>query len=379
MKALPILYKRAKTGAPQSWQIFVENNTFFTEAGQVGGVITRSSPTVCESKNTGRANQTSPEDQAMAEATSKHQHKLDKGYTENIDNIDTSVKFFEPMLAHKFIEYQDQITWDQQVYVQPKLDGHRAIITLNGATTRGGKSHMCIPHILETLQPMFNCDPSLVLDGELYTHDLCADFNRISSLVRKTKPTPEDLEEAKKAIQFHCYDAPRVNGLDMNSNFFDRFTTTSQMLEQFKINPLYVCQVPTIAVSSESEVYAVHDTFVKDGYEGAIVRLNAPYTHGRSNSLLKYKVFDDDEFIIESVLPGSGDKASMANTITTHSKSGEPFSSNIKAKHEFLKYMLKNAHKYVGKTCTIRYFGLTPDKQIPRFPYVIDIDREAYE
>jgi hypothetical protein len=46
----------------------------------------------------------------------------------------------------------------------------------------------------------------LYLDGELYNHDLKNDFEKIISLVRKTKPTEEDRLESAQMVQFHCYD-----------------------------------------------------------------------------------------------------------------------------------------------------------------------------
>ncbi len=38
----------------------------------------------------------------------------------------------------------------------------------------------------------------------------------------------------------------------------------------------------------------------------------------------------------------------------------------------------ENKTQLIGKQATIKYFNLTPDG-IPRFPYVINIDRESYE
>ena len=38
----------------------------------------------------------------------------------------------------------------------------------------------------------------------------------------------------------------------------------------------------------------------------------------------------------------------------------------------------KDKNNLIGKTATVKYFNLTPDG-IPRFPYVINIDRESYE
>jgi hypothetical protein len=40
--------------------------------------------------------------------------------------------------------------------------------------------------------------------------------------------------------------------------------------------------------------------------------------------------------------------------------------------------MFRKRKQLIGKQATIKYFNLTPDG-IPRFPYVINIDRESYE
>lgn len=381
MKSFPILYKRAKTGSPQSWQIFVEDNQYWTAAGQVGGVITKSEPTTCEGKNIGRANETTASEQAIAEAQSKWQKKVDRGYFESLNDIDEGTSYFEPMLAKKFENEKHKIDWSKGCIIQPKLDGIRAIITKDGATTRNGKEHKAIPHILKALKPLFDIDPNLIIDGEVYNHLLHDDFNKIASVVRKTKPTAFDLEESARLAQFHCYDTPRVDIYNENSSYLRRREEFIKLMNKTNIKENDCFQlVHNIRIFEEADVKSAHAEFVSQGYEGIIVRIaDAPYEHKRSDNLLKYKVFDDDEFVIEGVLPGKGNKANMAGSIELHSKSGEYFTSNIKAPHDVLTNMLKNKSKYIGKTCTVRYFGLTPDKEIPRFPYVIDMDRWTYE
>ena len=121
----------------------------------------------------------------------------------------------KPMLAYpvnsKPIDYTDK------VFIQPKLDGVRCLIQLNHeanergefpieAYSRTGKLWKNVDHILEELYPFFDKHPDVVLDGELYNHNLKDDFEKIISLVRKTKPTYNDRVEAKMKVQFHCYD-----------------------------------------------------------------------------------------------------------------------------------------------------------------------------
>ncbi len=108
----------------------------------------------------------------------------------------------KPMLAHKFNP-------DKAVFpalMQPKLDGVRCVFTKQGAFSRTGKEFKNVDHIIETLKPLFKKYPYIKLDGELYNHKLKDDFEKIISLVRKTKPTFEDRKEAEKLVQYHIYD-----------------------------------------------------------------------------------------------------------------------------------------------------------------------------
>lgn len=377
MKNLSKLYKRSTTGAVQEWAIIAKDNYFYTLSGQSGGIITKSAPTYCSGKNLGKSNRTTDSEQALLEAQAKWQKKVDSGYVESLDEVDGEAKFFKPMLAKGYDDEKHKLV-GKSLIIQPKLDGIRAIITKNGATTRNGKEHKAIPHILKALEPLFKKDPNLILDGELYNHDLHDDFNKIASLVRKTKPTSEDLAESARLAEFHCYDCPRIGSLTQKDKFIDRFSAASKLLKG--LNNPSIKVVTNLVANTDKGIKSCHDELVEKGYEGVIVRVaDAPYVNKRSDTLLKLKQFDTDEFTIEGILAGKGNKAEMAGSIELHSKSGEYFTSNIKATHAVLIDMLKNKKKYVGKVCTVKYFGLTPDKEIPRFPYVVDTDRWSYE
>jgi DNA ligase 1 len=127
----------------------------------------------------------------------------------------------KPMLAYPASD--TPIDYTQPVFMQPKLDGVRCLIQYEKgfnpsldpafddrdkvvAYSRTGKEWKNIDHILHNLKPFFHWNPDVVLDGELYNHDLKNDFEKIISLVRKTKPTEEDRLESSQMVQFHCYD-----------------------------------------------------------------------------------------------------------------------------------------------------------------------------
>jgi hypothetical protein len=120
MKKLPTLYKKDTKGKIREWTICVHQNKFWTEGGIHGMKMNIAKPTICVAKNIGCSNETSPEQQAEAEAQAKWDKKLRSGYFTNINDIDDK-KFYEPMLAYNYKDRVDEVKFP--VYSQQKLDG----------------------------------------------------------------------------------------------------------------------------------------------------------------------------------------------------------------------------------------------------------------
>ncbi len=177
---LPKLFKRAVNGKTLEWEIEVNGACFRTISGYTDGIKTTSEWTCCEPKNQGKKNATTAEEQALAEATAMHRKRIELGSFENINDIDTPV-YFKPMLAHDYNDYKDKIKLP--VAIQPKLDGVRCIVRADGMWSRNGKPIISAPHIFEALTPLFETNPDLILDGELYCDKTTAGFNTIISCV----------------------------------------------------------------------------------------------------------------------------------------------------------------------------------------------------
>lgn len=358
---LPVLYKYSTTGKAQQWQIIVEDDKFYTIEGQVGGKLTTSLPTICKAKNVGRANATTPEQQAMSEAKAKHQKKLDKGYNEVLTD---EKKFFEPMLAKDYKDRKD--VWaDPKIkkYVQPKLDGLRCVNENNQLMSRNGKPYLACPHLVQN---------DTILDGELYNHSLKNDFNKIVSLCKKQDPDKNELLESKNTVQFWVYDFPSHKG-----KFSDRYMALKKWIVKHN-NPAFVL-VPTYEVHSEADLKKRHEEFLEMGFEGTIVRLDlGEYENKRSNQLLKYKDFTDEEFEITGAEEGTGGRAGTIGFFNMVTQDGKPFKSNVKGDFDYLKDIWRNHQAYIGKKATVKYFNLTP-AGIPRFPYIIKLNRAEYE
>jgi DNA ligase-1 len=363
---LPMLFARTNTGAIQTWTIEVDGNKFRTHYGQIDGAIQITEWTVCEGKNTGKKNATSNEDQAVKEAKATWKKKKESGYFEKINDID-GVSFTEPMLAKNYDDYKDELKYP--IYSQPKLDGIRCVVKKDGMWSRNGKSIVSAPHVLVALKPFFDKFPNAILDGELYADKFANDFNAICSLVKKTKPTPEDLVESATNIQYWVYD------WIVSKTFSDRNSDITTYLTNNNV----VRRVPTHLVDTITHLNELYEKYVVEGYEGQMVRTDGPYENKRSKCLLKRKEFKDSEFKILDIVEGVGNKSGMAGHMVFKNHKDIEFHSNIKGDRTYLRELLTNKNKLIGKSATVKYFNLTPGDELPRFPYVVNIDRENYE
>ena len=256
------------------------------------------------------------------------------------------------MLAHKFDD--KRVDWSQPVYIQPKLDGVRCLFTKDGAYSRTGKQFKNIAHIELALIPFFQQQPDVVLDGELYNHELKHDFEKIISLVRKQKPTADDRLEAKKLVQFHVYDY-------FDGVMYDSYKTRMQQLVTSDIYDAQIKYVPARLVDSYNYARDIHATFLSEGYEGSIIRLDGLYKHGRSYDLMKFKDFSDAEATIVGYELGKGKRTGTVGKFLMIDDEDVEFGCPPGKGYNYkdLSNMLLNMKDYMGQRSTFTYFQRT--------------------
>ena len=361
------LYKRDNLGGVRKWTAevgFVDDQWCWrTVSGLVDGKSVESGWKVVEAKNVGRANETTPEEQAGFEAEAERTKKKDKGYFVDVKDIDTFAKF-KPMLA---FEYSKMKSIDFPVMAQPKLDGIRCIARADGLWTRAGKELVSVPHVAEDLIEFFNANPNVTLDGELYNHELRDDFNKLSSLIRKTKPTLGDIKESAEKVQYWVYDCYTDNSL----NVIDRLEKRNDLAEVKS-----VVTVISVFVENKEELDTLYGKWLNEGYEGQMVRkIDSKYETGkRSKNLLKRKEFLDTEFKVLRIEEGVGNWAGYIKRFVLELPDGREFGSNVRGNQATLKALLESGVTPEWATC--RYFTPTPDG-IPRFPVVTDYGQGA--
>jgi DNA ligase 1 len=380
---LPRLYARDSKGRIKIWSIETQLNsddtgTYTVSHGLVAGKRQSSPKTITVGKNLGKANETSPFDQACSEAQSKWNKQIDKGYVEDINSIPLAneVPLFLPMLAHKWEERGKHITFP--AFIQPKLDGFRCVSGRRDGTdvvlwSRRRKLFAAPDKIiaeLDTIIPNDGC-----LDGELYRHDWRSpsnepDFQRIASATKKRRADTDLLE-------YHVYDRPVPEQPELS--FYERFYKPA-FEEGTLVGTERVKIVPTYKIDTPEEMMDFFEEWTsgKLPYEGLMIRnFEGAYTYdSRSNDLLKVKDFQEEEFEIIGGKEGTGKDAGTVIFILQTSD-GKEFESRPTGTHEQRAEYYTNLDQYVGKLLRVRFNGLS-NSGIPRFGRGVGI-REAWD
>ena len=354
---LPIfkkLYQVNGNGKIKEWEISVVMGTTFPEIikiyGLQGSKKVVAKKLIKAGKNIGKANETTPLEQAILEANSDYLKKLDSAYTENLNVPRDSAVPKLPMLAVKFTEREHNIMYPCKV--QPKLDGIRCTLFQGNLYSRKNKLFYFMDHILNLYKGI---PKNIVLDGELYSDTVS--FQQIVSIVKqKNNPPPKELLNQIKLYVFDCYDnfKPKLD-------FIDRLELVKMYVDPSNI-------VLTKDCKNKAELERYYHTFLDKKYEGIMIRNNlGPYIFNkRSKDLQKLKPFEDAEFQIVGFKEGTGTDAGTViwECIT---KEMNTFTVRPKGTREERKELFKNGKKFIGKWITVKYQELTDDGK-PRFP-----------
>jgi DNA ligase-1 len=357
------IFKVDSKGKVRVWYIEQDEDKYRTWDGTQLGKIKASEWRVALPTNNGRSNERLGDAQALFEIEAIYKKKLEKDYHTNINNILSGAHIFEAMLAEKYQVFAAG-------YGQPKLDGFRCIATKDGLSSRRGKPFVSSPHIMEALAPLFKAKPDLILDGELYNHDLRDNFDEIQSLITvksDKKLTSEHYEKTREMVQYHVYDMPSHKGV-----FNDRHNVLLNLIESINgcmAKQTVVQVVETCKVESAEQFDILHGKWLQGGYEGSMWRNNTPYENRRTKNLLKRKDFVDEEFEVVSLEEGQGNWSGTCKSVSCKTKEGKSFSAGIKGSKEITDVLFARKDT-PPKFVTIQFQNYTPDG-IPRFPIAI--------
>ena len=204
------------------------------------------------------------------------------------------------------------------------------------------------------------------LDGELMLRGDYT-FQETISAIKKYNPN------TAKDLVYCVYDLYDKNRPD--DNFDVRYQHLVSIVE--KLNKGNIDLVFNYNADNKTEFLQEHQDFVDLGYEGTMVRLNAPYTPGhRSSSLLKHKDFVDAEYRIVDIVAGNGLYADCGMLVCV-TDDGSTFNVSLADTLDAKRDVLKYPENYLGRWLKVKFQELT-DSGIPRFPVGLGV-RDAIE
>lgn len=372
------LYKQNKIGNDTTWQVgFDGEESLIMRFGTIGGVIRETTTVVVPKSNRDM------QQQALLEARSRYSDKFRKDGYRPAGSTEVTVP--KPMLANKWEPGKTKLDFSEGVLTEPKLDGIRMLAGMDESgeiitRSRNNKPFYFIEHITDRIAIFLSYLPiGAETDGELYSHTLT--FNDITSIVRRTKEKHPNTEQ----ISYYIFDVI----LPDNPPFEERYQLLLDAYAAYEqdghllidendevVDPIRLVAVD--AAFSEDEILALHDDYVQLGYEGIIIRKVAGgnptqkdidssiYKFGRTNNMLKYKEFIDEEGEVVGVEEATGTEAGTALLVIRDIRGNEilmrfrgPFSERAK--------WLQDPERVIGKQATFRYQELSPDG-VPRFP-----------
>jgi hypothetical protein len=384
------LYKLLATGDIIFWQIGYNGGSYLeTQCEYNDGTIILDKIDLISRGNL--------QEDALREARKQYKIKYYEGYQPAGDINPPLVK------AMKGYEYKDGSIKNWPVYTQPKLHGIKMMCQdlgkvsgMSGKTATGRIISMRswlnnpfthLTHIEMELYEFFPYLPrNATLDGELYNHGM--DFSTLTSAVKTVKTVHQRLHDVQFWICDISYEdqdgAPFERRCALLINAFRRYIQDRSTIgnpDDLSVLPKTFRIVPTLVARSHDEIIQQHNKHVESGYEGIMIKKisngHAPgskvyndslYKSGKSNHILKYKQFTDEEAIILNVKYHDQELVDF----TVQDRRENIFDVRMRVK--ILKYFSNKSYQYtiIGKELTIRYNEIS-DSGIPHNPIGIAI------
>jgi DNA ligase-1 len=223
-----------------------------------------------------------------------------------------------------------------------KLDGVRAFWDGQFLRTRNGNAINAPAWFVEKF-------PAQPIDGELWIAR--GEFDTLSATVRRQ--TPDDAEWRR--VRYLVFELPQAPG-----TFRERAQTLRDVVANAGVPWLQA--VEQFEISNRKALALKLDEILKLGGEGLMLhRADAAYTTGRSDNLLKMKLWHDAEATVIAHQPGKGKYAGMLGALRVRTADGVEF---------MLGTGLNEADRRnpppIGSVVTYRYRELTR-RGLPRF------------
>lgn len=323
---------------------------------------------------------------------------LDKGYKRTIgltlddtvkiqefintlgDSVTDSKGIYKPMLAKQADKVAVSL-FDKKDYwlASRKLDGIRLLLYKKGkeilSSSRGGNDYNDATEILRNspkIKQVFDKYPDIILDGEYYKHGW--HLSKLSGLARLKDVNTQQLEDIEQ-IQYWVYDI-----IDLNKTALQRINFLTSLSKDLEI-PIYngtevsspIVILEHTPVTGWINMKKLHDKYVKDGFEGLVIRdPNALYMpNGRTNSMIKIKEYDSESFKIVGWTPGLRGVEDMCFNLVT--KEGKEFKAKPMGDLYVKQQYIDQIDDIIGKWGDVKFFNYSVPENIPTQPTFVSV------
>jgi len=242
------------------------------------------------------------------------------------------------MLASQYQQQNDLSDY----WISEKLDGVRAYWDGQHLRTRQGLVIQAPEWFTEPL-------PNISLDGELWIDR--GRFSELSGIVRQHQPD----DHAWQQVHYVLFDLPAEPAV---------FSTRKEKLNTLtqQLNTPWINKVKHFQLSNPQALNIKLQEVSRLGGEGLMLNhKNALYQIGRSDYLMKYKLYEDAEAVVLGYTRGKGQFTGQMGALIVQLDNGR----QLKIGSGFSKQERENPPP-VGSTITYRYNGTT-STGLPRF------------
>lgn len=283
--------------------------------------------------------------------------------------------------------------------VQCKVDGVRVLAHLDHSNevvyiSRSNHQIRTVNHLDNDIELLISYLPqNSVLDGEIYKHGL--KINEINKCVARIK---NPLEETKD-LEYWVFDIVPPTTLRQKMPYNERIELLSSAYIQAHIDGYSINKIKIMTyfiANSIDEIFELKDIIagskeerrkrlIADKFEGIMIKelcfdiknakqLQKSLYHfgpSKSNNIMKYKDFIDDEGIIVGYNYGKG-RNSKIPTLQIKNKNGVQFGCSIKFKVINDDRLITNVDQFIGNIATYQFQEIGANGA-PRFPECIAI------
>lgn len=296
---------------------------------------------------------------------------------------------FEVALAMNLDKVKGINPIDGTYYISRKLDGCRCICYVSKVfsdtwvefKSRQNKTITTLDNLVEPIKEFTkNFGPGeYVLDGEVCIMDENGNED-FQGLMKEVTRKDHTIEKPRYNV-FDVLTRSEFDGETESPNFTDRLNMMRDLLTPNK----NVVLLEQELVTSQEVLDRWTNKAQELGWEGCMLRKDAPYKRGRSKDLIKIKKFQDAEYIVEGIIDGTAtyneggakEYPVVSALIITHKGNQVKVGSGL-SKEQRIGW-LQNPDEIIGKTVTIQYFEETQDSKTNEYSLRFPVLKHVYD